>query len=251
MILYNFLKERISRKDYIFTSQEVSPYIRKGLLDNGYATYVYRWIYIIKERETTILKSYKDNLPPLLSKIEGIVSGDVVLNYYLGKKITDAKEIIVYTQSINHSKDYGEGNSITFRKSNVYRSTKVIKINGYNILSEDLISYLINNIKIVTLLEIDVLRKLLIQLKIGKSEIDDLISKGVKISWLSKLGLLFLRIWDKQNYEFIKKRISENNRVFNFNTTITKKPVPKPLKKVLQDKKTKDIAKLDKLFSKK
>ena len=228
----DFILRNKQDNNFVFKSSDIDLGIKNYLLKQNMLYSPIRGIYILKKSGVYGSEAVLENKNSIISKLWWILSWTSALAYYRGKFEENTKYKII-TKSKNFITYIGEWKKIevVFTASSIPRITKHIKIDNNTFEIETLLSLVINDFKIIN--NDQNIKRLLFWLDINESEIEEFIKKWFKISWISKLALLYQDEGFKDKYNIIKKTLDKNGKRLDtrWSSGIKNKQNSKKLKK--------------------
>ena len=205
----NFLRICKTKNTYVFKTSEIKKSIRDYIVsvDNWFSPY--NWIYVVKKSTETKNLAIKKNIYKILSLLWWVFSRDFVLKYKLWKKTyLNTYDIIIPRPNFTWYLWDDKKIKINFKYSKKNRITEKIKIDWAVLEIESSLSYIVNNIK--DMKDDKDFIQLVLSKRFDDTDIKIWMIHWYKISWLSKLAIMYKNYWKKGQYLIIKNAIEEN-----------------------------------------
>ena len=201
-----FIEINSSKNNFIFSSSEIKLTIKNFLVKNNYLYSPIKNIFILKKSDDDISKKIEKYKYWILEKLEGVLSWEFLINYYLWR-VESARIFRIITKSKNFESFLWEENNlrIIFKPSKVPRFTRKVKIENYTFEIETKLSFIINNYYLFW--KNKDFQKIMLETNFSIEDIEELINKKFKFSSISKIAIFYKSSWKIGKYETIIKAI--------------------------------------------
>ncbi|MDQ7009656.1 MAG: hypothetical protein Q9M94_05185 [Candidatus Gracilibacteria bacterium] len=222
-----FINSNSKKNNFVFSSKEIKTTIKNFLSENNYLISPIKNIFILKKSEqklSEIIEKYKFNILERLLENGGVLSGEFLINYYLGK--TNSSRIFrIITKSKNFESYLGEEENIKiiFKPSLIPRITKKILILNNKLEIEEKLSFIINNYYLFK--DNKDFQKIILEAEFNIKEIENLINKKFKFSSISKIAIFYKNSGKTAKYNIIIQAIkNKGKKIDRRGTKLLKKP---------------------------
>jgi len=221
-----FLKNAKINNSYVYSSKEIKLTIKNYLIQEKMLYSPIRWIYILKKHDQfawDVLEKYKLEV---LSKLWWVLTGDFAIAEYLWD-ISQIKSFKIITKSKSFKTKLWDNITLEFVASKVPRIIKKLKIENCELQIEDALSLYINNYKNIP--ENSEFIRYLMNVDIDHHMIEYLIKNKFKISWISKLALLYKLNWFTGKHKIIMNTLRQAGKQIDYRkakTQVSKNKTP-------------------------
>lgn len=212
-----FLDKQIQNKEFVVDFTKIpNRRVREFLKANDYLYSPCKFIYIIKDNKLSKKNALEHNYFNVVSKLWGVVTWDIALNYHLWKTVK-VKNIDIITPSKNWEMNLWEDDTyvVRYQKSDKYRDVEKVTINNAKVFIETPTSYLINNFNDENTNNED-FKVLLSSTNFMLGDIKKFIEKWASISSLSRMALWYKDNEKPRNYTLIKTALQQSGKQLNY-----------------------------------
>ena len=213
-----FLKNAKIHNSYVYSSKEIKLTIKNYLIKEKMLYSPIRWIYIIKKHDQfvwDVLEKYKYEV---LQKLWWVISWNWAIAYYLDD-IGHIKTFKIITENKSFKTKLWDNIHLDFTASKVPRIKKKQKIENSELLIEDPISLYINNYKNIP--ENSDFIRYLMNVDFDYKFVEKLIENKFKISWISKLALLYKQNWFSGKHKTISNTLRQAGKQIDYRKATT------------------------------
>lgn len=224
---HDFLKQCKTKNKWVYKKSEVKKSLREHLSLINMMFSPYKWIFVVKKSIVTTDEAIRKNIFPILALIWWVVSWEFIMNYYLWKK-KDTYEFEIFRSNKNFTSYLWDSKKIKLKTkwSSIKRLTKVIEIEWVELTIESPLSYIVNHIS--KLYNNKTFIEFVLSQNFESIDIINWLLSNYKISWLSKLAILYKNYWREWQYLTIKSAlISSWKKLDRRNNKIKKLTEPK------------------------
>lgn len=226
---------------YVYSSKDIKLSLKNYLVTNKLLYSPIRWIFILKSSSTSSDKIIDKHIYQIISKLGWVISGSFIVDYFLWDK-KKIKEITIINRSKNFISYLWENKKfkINFKLSKINRITERIQIEWVYMEIEMPLSFIVNNFFLYEWNKR--FETLILKQDINPGEINNMLLKWFKLSWISKLAIFYKNNNLNWKFKMIENEIIESwKKIDRRNNKIN-------IKKIIKKEQENKINDLDLLF---